>query len=430
MVDPKAPDDVLDYQWNWADWMASGDSISTVAWTIPETYLAPPSNLLTAASANGGAFPAGAYYWVVTAVNAAGETTPSNEVTATLTGTVSSVGLGWNPVVGASGYNLYRGSNTSGTPVTIDGSGSGTVGHNSSSSSPSLAATCSYTKGSSANYVVATVAWFAGLTPSLLTCTYGADAMQLLGWNAEGYGGIAYFGLSTPPAGAQTVTATVASPFNVIGVVVGCASFVGWGSTVYTGSPGGIEGSPSQTVSAVYGDLVVWGASNVTGLGANAALSSFNQTTIFNSGNISLPISDQVALLLGYASGGGAGASSVSFSASVAQANLAQWWSAAALTLLPAAPPINTLVTAISNPSTTQYTDIGASGTTASPPAANSAFTSISLASSPAASNTTNTATAWVANGTAGNSYPITCQITTTQGRVAQRTESIAVENL
>lgn len=426
----KAPTDVLDYTWDWSTWMPSGDAISTVKWEIPETYLPPPASLIDDPSANGGSFAANAYYWVVTAVNAAGETTPSNEITATLTGTQSSVGLGWNPVTGATGYNVYRGSNTSGTPVTVDSSATGTKIGNASGSTSSLTATCTYAKGTSANYVIASVAFLAGLTPSLMSCTYGADAMTLLGWNVTGYGGIAYFGLSTPPTGTQTVSATVQSYGNVIGLVVACASFNGWGSTVYTGTPGGQEGSPSQTVSAVYGDLVVWGATNVTGSGISAAMSSFSGTSLENSGNISLPIDDQIGLLLGYTSGSTSGASTVSFSASVAEANIDQWWSAAALTLLPASPPINTLVTSINNPSTTQYTDTGAAGTTASPPAANTAVTSIGQASSPTASNTTTTATVWIADGTAGNSYPVTCQITTESGRVAQNTQTVNVINL
>lgn len=430
MADPKAPSDVLDYMWNWGNWMPTGDSISTVAWTIPETYLPPPGGLIDDPLTNGGSFAANAYYWVVTATNDAGETTPSNEITATLTGTTSSVGLGWNPVQGANGYNIYRGSNTSGTPVTVDSSATGTKIGNNSGSTSSLTATCTYTRGSSANYIVASVAFLAGLTPSLMTCTYGSQTMQLLGWNVTGYGGIAYFGLSSPATGSQTVSATVQSYGNVIGMVVAASSFIGWGSTVYTGTQGAQEGSPSQTVSAVYGDLVVWSAANVTGSGISAAMSSFNGTSLENSGNISLSLDDQIALLVGYTAGPSSGGSTVSFSASVSEANIDQWWSAAALTLLPAAPPINTLVTSINNPSTTQYTDTGAAGTTASPPAANTAVTSISQAGSPAASNTTTTATVWIANGTAGNSYPVTCQITTEQGRIAQRTESIAVENL
>lgn len=425
----KAPDDVLDYTWDWSNWMPTGDSISTVKWTIPETFLPAPQNLIDDPLSNGGSFAAGSYYWVVTATNDAGETVPSNEVTATLSGTQSSVGLGWNPVVGASGYNVYRGSNTSGTPVTVDSGASGSKIGNASGSTSSLTATCTYTKGSTANYIVVAVGFLAGLTPSVMTCSYGADPMTLLGWNVAGYGGVAYFGLASPPSGSQTVTANVQSYGNVIGVVVACSSFVGVGSTNYTGTAGGQESSPSQTVSAVYGDMVVWSAVNVTGSGISAAISGFNGTSLENSGNVSLPIDDQIGLLLGYTAGGTSGPSSVSFSASVAQANIDQWWTAAAVTLLPAAPPINTLVTS-TNANTFQYTDTGTAGTTASPPAANTAATSITLAGSPANTHTTTTATAWIANGTAGGAYPVTCQITTEVGRVAQNTQTVNVINL
>lgn len=74
--------------------------------------LTPPSALTAAPSTTGGTFAAGTYFWVVTAVNANGETIKSNEVQAVLTGSTSSVALTWNAVDGATGYNVYRGTST------------------------------------------------------------------------------------------------------------------------------------------------------------------------------------------------------------------------------------------------------------------------------------------------------------------------------
>ncbi len=67
-------------------------------------------------SATGGTLPAGTYYYVVTALSKygqisddqTGETSRSNEVTVTTTGSTSSVSLSWNALNGADGYNVYR----------------------------------------------------------------------------------------------------------------------------------------------------------------------------------------------------------------------------------------------------------------------------------------------------------------------------------
>jgi len=32
---PKDPDGVVDYQFDWSDWLASGETISTSAWIVP-----------------------------------------------------------------------------------------------------------------------------------------------------------------------------------------------------------------------------------------------------------------------------------------------------------------------------------------------------------------------------------------------------------
>lgn len=56
----------------------------------------------------GGALTAGTYRWVITAINANGETTASNEQTATTAAANLTVTLTWAAVTGATGYKVYR----------------------------------------------------------------------------------------------------------------------------------------------------------------------------------------------------------------------------------------------------------------------------------------------------------------------------------
>jgi hypothetical protein len=99
-----------------------------------------PTSLGKTASSSGGAISAGTYYWVVTATLPNGETVASNEVSATLTGSTSSVLLSWTAPsgAGATGYNVYRGTATgaedllcavivSGTQTTFRDVGAATV---------------------------------------------------------------------------------------------------------------------------------------------------------------------------------------------------------------------------------------------------------------------------------------------------------------
>jgi uncharacterized phage protein gp47/JayE len=80
-------------------------------------------------SGTGGTIPAGTYFYVVTAVNADGETAASNELSNTLSGTTSKVTLGWSTVADATSYNIYR-STTTGTEVYLDTVyGSGTTSY-------------------------------------------------------------------------------------------------------------------------------------------------------------------------------------------------------------------------------------------------------------------------------------------------------------
>jgi hypothetical protein len=222
------------------------------------------------------------------------------------------------------------------TAVTLDTGSTGTVGTTSGPLQYSHTPSCTYTRGSSANYVVAAVAFYAGLAPNSMTVTYGGETMSLIGTSITGFGGIAFFGLPSPPSGAQTVTATVTSFGNIAGTALACQSFNGWGSTVYTAGTGGWASSPTQSVTAVSGDLVVWGVANAAGSNVDTTLSGFNETSLQNVGPLDLPIGDGLSMLLGYALGGTSElTATTSFSAEVATPNLDQWWSSAALTLLP-----------------------------------------------------------------------------------------------
>lgn len=70
--------------------------------------LAAPTGLTATTSGAGGTLAAGTYTWTATAINAAGETTGSNQITKTTTGTTSSAALACPAVLGATGWRVYR----------------------------------------------------------------------------------------------------------------------------------------------------------------------------------------------------------------------------------------------------------------------------------------------------------------------------------
>lgn len=70
--------------------------------------LSEPVQSALATAATGGTITAGTYKYIVTAINALGETNVSNEQTITTTGSTSTVTVTWVAVVGATGYNLYK----------------------------------------------------------------------------------------------------------------------------------------------------------------------------------------------------------------------------------------------------------------------------------------------------------------------------------
>ena len=114
----KAPNDVLDYEWDWSVWLPTGDTISGATWTVESgisiATLTPPTNPAVVANSSGGTFSANTYYWVLTALSAVGETTPCSQVSHAIVANGSAT-LSWSPQIpNAIGYNIYR-STTSGS---------------------------------------------------------------------------------------------------------------------------------------------------------------------------------------------------------------------------------------------------------------------------------------------------------------------------
>jgi hypothetical protein len=96
--------------------------------TIPVAGGALAAPVLSAGSTNatGGTFTAGTYYWKLTAVTGYGETTGSNEISATLVLNGSKV-LTWATVSGAERYKLYRGTAAGAENVLVTTLDSGTL---------------------------------------------------------------------------------------------------------------------------------------------------------------------------------------------------------------------------------------------------------------------------------------------------------------
>lgn len=88
--------------------------------TIPTEGGALAAPVLTAGTtfSSGGTFGAGTYYWKVTAVTGYGETTGSNEISATLVSTGRKA-MSWALVSGAQEYNIYRGTASNGQNVLV-----------------------------------------------------------------------------------------------------------------------------------------------------------------------------------------------------------------------------------------------------------------------------------------------------------------------
>src|SRR5690242_18215879 len=75
---------------------------------VAREVLPPPVQSALATATTGGTITAGTYRYVVTAINANGETIASNEQTIVTTGSTSTVTVTWVTVAGATGFNLYK----------------------------------------------------------------------------------------------------------------------------------------------------------------------------------------------------------------------------------------------------------------------------------------------------------------------------------
>ena len=115
------------------------DISASSLYTITVPGLNPPVMGATSTATTGGTLAAGTYFYKVTTLTAAGESTPSTEVSQATTGSTSTVTINWTAVTNATGYKIYRGTATgaenklittigSGSTVTfIDTGGAGTT---------------------------------------------------------------------------------------------------------------------------------------------------------------------------------------------------------------------------------------------------------------------------------------------------------------
>lgn len=76
------------------------------------TYLQAPLQPTCTPSASGGTLATGTYYYVITALNAIGETVGSTEKSVSVTGPTGSVAVSWTAVTGATSYHVWRSTGT------------------------------------------------------------------------------------------------------------------------------------------------------------------------------------------------------------------------------------------------------------------------------------------------------------------------------
>lgn len=86
-------------------------TVPTVNTAIKATAI--PAGVSATGSATGGVLPAATYYYVITSVDALGETLASTEVNYAASGSTSNILLQWGAALGAVSYKIYRGTSAS-----------------------------------------------------------------------------------------------------------------------------------------------------------------------------------------------------------------------------------------------------------------------------------------------------------------------------
>lgn len=165
---------------------------------LPVSVLAPSAAPTLTGSTTGGALAAATYYYVISAVNATGESAKSAEANVTTTGSTGSVGLTWPAVANATSYKVFRGTSTgtegvyysvaapaSGTPSFTDFGGTTTTG------SPLAANTTIYPLVPTEYFTLVTAALAAPTTinfgvGSATLPPYVGDEIQILLTNGSG----------------------------------------------------------------------------------------------------------------------------------------------------------------------------------------------------------------------------------------------------
>jgi hypothetical protein len=255
-----------------------------------------------------------------------------------------------------------------------------------------LTITGSHTAAASDNYVVVPIIFDAStsvLTSINRTVTYGTQSMSSLGAlqiNSVSNVWVEFFGLFGPVAGAQTITATIASINTLNGLLGSSSSYSGVGTVGALTTTTGASANPSQTVSSAVGDMVVQAFAAFRTGGSALTMSSYSQTQRSNSGSVAV---GSFALVLDF--GDAVGAASVSFAAT-ASSTSGEFFGGMAVNLIPQPAIIGSGFRAYNN-STTAIN--GSSGDNTFP---NSFFNTVDLTSPDLTYSTATANTLTVAN--------------------------------